>query len=121
MLKKAGVKAVDVASDGEGAFQAVLSSPAKYDLILMDMHMPRLDGPGAVEKIRLNIPHVSPRTSILAFTAASLSEEEITELRHKGFHGVLFKPFTLSVLRSVLELVAKGDPGVVGDGVAALQ
>ena len=50
VLRKAGA-AVDVRGDGQAAIDAYLSSPDGYDIILMDMQMPVLDGVSATRQL----------------------------------------------------------------------
>src|SRR5439155_692298 len=61
---------VDVVGDGEQAVDAVLAG--SYDLVLMDLHMPRLDGIGATRRIRMYRPGHRPR--IIALTASATDE-----------------------------------------------
>ena len=88
----------------------------EFDAILMDCHMPVMDGYTAAATIRaLELQHNRKRTPILALTANAMDggrERCITA----GMDDFLVKPFTLAQLRTLLEhwaqtpLAAKGPP-----------
>ena len=59
-----------------------------YDLILMDLEMPIMDGYTAITEIRKK----DKKTPVLAFTAA-LYDNMATDLKSKGFTGFVHKPF----------------------------
>ena len=83
----AGVGAeVTEASDGEEGVALAAEQP--FDVILMDIRMPRLDGPGALNAIRA-APGPNDATPILAFTADSESDDRLLAL---GFQDVVAKP-----------------------------
>jgi CheY-like chemotaxis protein len=62
-----------------------------YDLVLMDVRMPVLDGVSAVKKIRKQ-KNANFKTPIVALTAA-VAEEDIKAYKKAGFNGFLAKPF----------------------------
>jgi signal transduction histidine kinase/CheY-like chemotaxis protein len=78
----------DVANNGQEAVEAVRSK--KYDLILMDIHMPVKDGKEATKEIR-NFDREIP---IIALTAVTLSESE-KEFYEIGFDDIIPKPFKM--------------------------
>ncbi len=85
----AGIGAeVSEAADGEEA--ARLASQWPYDIILMDLRMPGLDGPGALRKIR-SAPGPNDATPILAFTADA-DTETADRLAAMGFQDTIAKP-----------------------------
>lgn len=75
-----------------------LRADNSYDLILMDLQMPEMDGMESTryirQKLKLDIP-------ILAMTATS-TEKEIAEARHAGMNAHLLKPFQEVELLSLL-------------------
>lgn len=80
----------DVANDGLEAIQAAQAS--EYDLILMDIHMPQMDGKTATQKIR-----VFNRTiPIIALTAVTMHENE-NEFYDLGFDDIIPKPFKMDI------------------------
>ena len=88
---------VDEAVDGVQAVEKC--SDAVFDVITMDLEMPRLNGFGAISKIR----EINPKVPILALTGYTrLSEEAM----NSGANAVLMKPIPLRDLeRKVLDLV----------------
>ncbi len=76
---------VDVAEDGEQAVEMALTQ--RYDLILMDVRMPRLNGIDACQRIRAQ----QPDTLILAMTANAFAEDKARCLA-AGMNDFLAKP-----------------------------
>jgi len=87
VLEKAGAR-VDVAANGLEAVAAVRKRP--YDLILMDIGMPELDGVGATERIRA-LGGDRSKIPIVAMTAHVMKGGR-TALLAKGMDGYLGKP-----------------------------
>jgi len=86
--------AVDVAGDGAEAITAVGTSVAAgraYDLVLMDVQMPRVDGLTATRRIRALAPPACD-IPIVAMTANVLPAQ-IEELREAGMDDHVGKPF----------------------------
>jgi CheY-like chemotaxis protein len=80
------------AEDGQAAVDRFEQSEGGYDLILMDMQMPVMDGYDATRAIRLLEAERSwPRTSIVALTAYALNEESQRSI-DAGCDGHLAKP-----------------------------
>ncbi len=87
MLESAGLS-VDMASHGREAVAKV--AQADYDLVLMDMQMPELDGPDATREIR-RLPGRG-RPVIIAITANAFDEDRARCLA-AGMDDFLSKPF----------------------------
>lgn len=96
-LQQAGVE-VTQASDGEQAIQACHEQA--FDLILMDLHMPRVDGLEAVKQIRMQcINHA--KTPVVAITADA-TEKVQDELASSSISEFLIKPVAESELIKML-------------------
>ncbi|MBE7636865.1 PAS domain-containing protein [Sneathiella sp. P13V-1] len=94
MLQKKGHEVIVV----ENGLRAVEYSMAhKVDVILMDMHMPVMDGLEATRKIRSDCP-VNGKTPIIAFTADALSENR-QKFLEAGVDSVVTKPLKLDQLQ----------------------
>jgi CheY-like chemotaxis protein len=89
---------VDVAHDGEEAVAAAASAP--YDLILLDLRMPRLDGFAAAERIRA-LPGAAGKTPLVALTADA-GEEERARAQKAGMDGFLTKPIDAQRLANMI-------------------
>jgi CheY-like chemotaxis protein len=89
---------VELAADGTEAVAAVHRT--KFDLVLMDVQMPVLDGLAATEQIRARPPaHGAPR--IVALTANAMVDDR-TASKRAGMDGFLAKPIRETELDAVL-------------------
>ena len=87
---------VDLAEDGARAISAL--ERTSYDLVLMDVHMPILDGRAATREIRRRGLTEAP---ILALTAGG-SPDQIAACKAAGMAGHLLKPLTEQELEQAL-------------------
>ena len=85
---------VSECENGEQAVHA--ASECCFDLVLMDIQMPVLDGLSATRRIR-ELPEPYNKTKIIALTAQAL-EPEVEEALRAGVHSVISKPFSKSTL-----------------------
>ena len=113
MLRKRGHK-VDVVGDGLEAVAEVGRRP--YDLILMDIQMPRMDGFAATKTIRSG--SAQPGIPIIALTAHALTGERERCLA-AGMTGYLPKPFRAHELFAAVEEFSQvqGHPAPKGAGI----
>ena len=88
-LIKWGVE-LDVAEDGLIGFNK--SCLQKYDLILMDIQMPIMDGYESTTKIREEISSLNNETKIVALTASD-QMKDLKSATSKGLDGLIKKPF----------------------------
>ena len=92
--------AIDVVSDGQAAIEAV-SHGTSYDLILMDCHLPELDGFEATRRIR-QLDGEAGRTPIVALTASAYAADRQRCL-DAGMNDFLAKPITFALYASTLK------------------
>lgn len=86
------------ASDGNQALeQARLVRP---DLIILDLHMPNLDGFGVIKALRADPDFAD--TPVMALTASAMMGDRERAME-AGFTGYLSKPIQLSLLRAEVE------------------
>ncbi|MFA6700107.1 MAG: response regulator [Thiomicrospira sp.] len=96
LLEKLGIKA-DLSRDGLEAIEAMQQH--HYDLVLMDMQMPKMDGLSATRYIRA-LDHLhQPR--IIALTANAFTEDQ-QACKSAGMNGFLTKPITLDALQQAI-------------------
>jgi PAS domain S-box-containing protein len=96
MLDKLGHEVVTV-GNGYDAVEAVTSEA--FDVVLMDVQMPQVDGLEATRRIRSRLRHEVPY--IIGLTANALREDRDVCLA-AGMHDYLSKPVRMSELRAVL-------------------
>ncbi len=97
MLLEDALLSVDTATDGDEAVTMV--SEGEYDLVLMDMQMPRLDGLDATRRIRAM--HGRGQLPVIAMTANAFAEDRRRCLE-AGMNDFLTKPCRPEQLFSVL-------------------
>ena len=101
ILKEAGF-VVDTAEDGAVAVQKIKqAAPGQYDLILMDIQMPNLDGYEATRQIRALPDAEKASIPIFAMTANAFEEDRQNALE-AGMNGHIAKPLDVPHLLRVL-------------------
>lgn len=95
--------AVTLATDGARA--VALATANDYDLVMMDLAMPKLDGISATQQIR-NLPHATRcQVPIIALTA-NVSQTGIADCFAAGMTGFLGKPFQQAeLLRAIADAI----------------
>jgi CheY-like chemotaxis protein len=93
-----------LANDGRQAVEAATrgATGEKFSLILMDLHMPVMDGYEAAEQIRAwEATHKQPRRPIVALTADAF-EEDRKRCQAVGMDDFLTKPISMDALKAAL-------------------
>lgn len=98
MLERLGHRA-EVVGDGAQAVAAV--ERGDFEVVLMDLQMPEMDGLEATRKIRAGERGTGRRVKVIAVTAFS-AESELGRCQAAGMDGLLPKPFTLEALTGIL-------------------
>jgi signal transduction histidine kinase/CheY-like chemotaxis protein len=105
LLHRLGHSATVVANGAlaQEAFMAAAQAGAAYDLVLMDVHMPELDGLEATRRVRAAETSLGlPRTRIVALTANAFGEDRDACLS-AGMDDFLVKPIDRDRLAEILE------------------
>ena len=102
---------VDVVSDGAQAVAAVQGG--RYDVVLMDVQMPTMDGMTATRQIR-RLPAPAGQIPIVAMTA-NVYAEQIAAFRDAGMNDHIGKPFRRDELRTVVNRWAAEAAGLALD------
>ncbi len=100
LLVPGGVK-ISLANNGQEAVDMIKEKKMKFDLVLMDINMPILDGYAATEMIRLDPKYDT--LPIVAFTALVL-DSEIEKMYSCGINAFLSKPLNIGKLYTALSM-----------------
>jgi PAS domain S-box-containing protein len=98
MLRRLGY-AVDIVCNGREAIEALRRR--FYDLVLMDVHMPEMDGLTATQTVCREWPP-SQKPEIVAMTASALPED-VQQCLAAGMDAVVTKPVSIDELRALLD------------------
>jgi DNA-binding response OmpR family regulator len=101
--------AVDVAYDGDEAVDK--ASVNDYDVVCLDLNLPRLDGIEVVRRIRAD--DVGQPTRVLMLTARDSTRDRITGL-DEGADDYLVKPFDFDELKARVRALLRRDAGRSG-------
>jgi signal transduction histidine kinase/DNA-binding response OmpR family regulator/PAS domain-containing protein len=102
ILEETGMT-IDYAEDGDIAVATINREPAdKYDLILMDVQMPRMDGYTATREIRTLADNKKANLPIVAMTANAF-EEDKKKAYESGMNGHIIKPISIEEIVKVLD------------------
>lgn len=102
ILEERGFR-VGVAEDGIEALEAIKTQ--EYDLVLMDIVMPRMNGVETLKHLREIDSHV-----IVIMMTAYAGHDLVEEALREGVHRVLYKPLDMDeVLQLIDEAVGRGN------------
>ena len=98
---------IDCAEDGIEAVNMINKAPEdKYDLILMDIQMPRMDGYTATREIRTLPNNKKANIPIVAMTANAFDEDR-RKAFECGMNGHIVKPIDIKSIAKILDQVFK--------------
>ena len=104
----ADIARIDVAVDGVEAVEKMrTAAPGQYDLILMDIQMPHMDGYEATRQIRKLPNEAAANIPIIAMTANAFEEDRQNAFA-AGMNGHIAKPIEVSKLAETLKRVMEG-------------
>src|SRR5215472_16621592 len=111
--REAGIEVVGEAEDGDDAITQTLE--LEPDILLLDLHMPRLPGLEAMRAIMSR----SPRVKIIMLTAL-ISTQQVIEALQIGARGIILKDAIAGDLTHALRAVLSGDYWIGGERVVNL-
>ena len=104
ILENAGFT-IDIASNGEEAVEKMEQAPdGTYDVILMDIQMPKMDGYEAARRIREMENQNKATIPIVAVTANAFEEDRKVALE-AGMNGHLAKPYDINAIMQTLSAI----------------
>ncbi|MEL6345190.1 MAG: response regulator [Myxococcota bacterium] len=107
VLESLGLENIKTAKDGVEAVEML--EEVTYDLIVTDLHMPRMDGIELVDWIR----NCSLRPSVPILMATSEQNEDVLHLaRENGVTAICDKPFEPQLVREILQDALSGEDAV---------
>jgi len=110
---------IDFAENGQIALEKFIN--AHYDLVLMDIQMPVMDGYAATRLIReWETEHDAARTNIVALTASAM-EEDLVKTRAAGCDAHIAKPMKRAVLFEAIRKYAAHTARANGVAVASVE
>jgi len=115
LLRKLGHRP-SVADDGRAAL--ALAGQETFDAVLMDLHMPDMDGVAAVEQMRSLLGAATPHVVMLT---ADVSEQSRQRLARSGIDTVVGKPLLLDALRTALQPHANGNSVAAGSRAVPVE
>jgi two-component system copper resistance phosphate regulon response regulator CusR len=99
--------AVDLAHDGEHAL-ATLRDELRYDLLILDLNLPKLDGISLLQRVK----PTQPRLRMLVLTARTRIVDKVKALE-SGADDCLTKPFSLAELSARVNALLRRDSGMI--------
>lgn len=108
VIEREKIRAVETAENGQIAVDRVAASePGYYNLVLMDIQMPVMDGYTATRTIRALEDPALAGVPIVAMTANAFAED-VQAAREAGMQAHIAKPVDIAVLHRTLQDVLRG-------------
>ena len=116
MLERLGQQ-VTIAENGLEALEQLKVDHGRFGLVLMDMQMPKLDGPETTQRWRdYEAVHQLPRLPIVAMTANVMPEHRECCMQ-SGMDDMIHKPFTRDELYQVISRYLSNDETLAPEGI----
>ncbi|MCL2018967.1 MAG: response regulator [Oscillospiraceae bacterium] len=100
LLKETGIS-IDYAENGKEALDMVEAAPCKYDIVFMDVQMPKMDGLEASRRIRALPESGISELPIIAMTA-NVFKDDIEACLSAGMNGHIGKPLDIDKVMETL-------------------
>ncbi len=99
---------MELAEDGQQALDQIAKK--QFDIVLMDVQMPVLDGLEATRLIRVNEQQTKAHLPIIAMTAKAMSEDE-KKCLDAGMDAYVAKPFDAAKVFATIDQILRKDSG----------
>ena len=110
VVRKSGIE-IEIANNGQEALDILFVEKKSFDIVLMDISMPVMDGLVATQKIRDNSSFNN--LPIITFTAFAMGEE-IEQMFQAGVNSYLTKPLNIKKLYTIFSMfLEKKEPEVI--------
>ncbi len=116
LLWELGLQDVDEASNGREALAAL--NEKQYDLILLDIHMPEVDGLGVLEALK-SAPDSAYADVPVVIISSDTDYRQIEKARDLGAYGYIKKPFKKEGLEAAINAARQAMTGASGGGAVA--
>ena len=114
LLEDLKITDFEMAENGLVGYEKYINNPDKYDIILMDINMPKMDGEEATKNIiEFEQKHNLPHTPIVALTANALLSDRNRYLSN-GFDGYLSKPIDEnSLVKAMQDMISSSSKRLI--------
>ena len=100
---------LETAENGQVAVDKILdAAPGYYDLVLMDIQMPVMDGYTAARTIRALEDPQKSRVPVIAMTANAF-REDVKEAMASGMQAHIAKPIDVDIMMETINRVLRGE------------
>jgi len=104
-----GLYGVDLAYDGEEAVRA-LENDRRYDLLILDLNLPRLDGFALMQRVKPE----KPRLAMMVLSARCSIEDKVMAFQ-SGADDFLSKPFSVLELKARIQALLRRHSGFISN------
>lgn len=101
-----GIENLTIFSDSQNFLERVQALNPQPTLFLLDIHVPPYDGFKMLKMLHEHPQYQAAR--VIALTA-SVMNEEVEQLKHAGFDGIIAKPIDMDSFPTLLQKIMNGD------------
>ena len=102
MLNKLGYKNIDISNDGEETIRKTIKKKINYDLHLVDIHLPKIDGYKIVKTLKKEL-----KGDVYIVAMVNENKKEDKKIKKSEFDAYITKPINLNELRAILKVISR--------------